>query len=94
MEQKSRKSFKDEVMVLKDRRVQAYTFVQLAYYIGGIFVTNYAISFMTTVAGVPAAMSASFVTITNALAFIIGFLGGPLLQSVNPSRGKKDRLYS
>ena len=94
MEQKKKKSFLQELTVLKDHRVQAYTFIQLAYYIGGLFATNYAVSYMTNTAGVPAALSATFVMITNILAFVIGICGGPLLQSINPSGGKKDRLYS
>ena len=86
-------SFKDEFIALKDKKIRAYTIAQTGMYVGGVFASNYATAYLTTTAGISAATAATITLITNIMAFVLAIFGGPLLQSVNLSRGKKDRMH-
>ena len=90
---KEKRTFKQELSYLKDNRVRAYCINCISQYLLPLFGMYSCTTFMTTRLGYYAMMVASLALIANGIGMVMGFIVGPLLQSVNLNK-KKDRIYT
>lgn len=90
---KEKRTFKQEFSYLKDKRVRAYCINCISQYLLPLFGMYSCTTFMTTRLGYSAMLVASLALIANGIGTAMGFIVGPLLQSVNLNK-KKDRIYN
>lgn len=90
---KEKRTFKQELLFLKDKRIRAYCINCISQYLLPLFGMYSCTSFMTTRLGFSAILVATLALIGNGIGIAMGFIVGPLIQSVNLNK-KKDRLYN
>ncbi|WP_368901378.1 MFS transporter [Oceanobacillus oncorhynchi] len=85
---------KNQFTQLKDERILTFSINQIFFYIAMIFDMYYVANFMTGNLQLPAAQVASFILVGNIVSVVLSFFLGVFIQSINPSRGKRDGLWS
>lgn len=90
---KEKRTLKQELFYLKDKRVRAYCINCISQYLLPMTGMYSCTTFMTTRLGYSATLVASLSLVASAIGMAMGFIVGPLIQSVNPNK-KKDRIYS
>lgn len=90
---KEKRTLKQELSYLKDKRVRAYCINCISQYLLPLFGMYSCTTFMTTRLGYSAMLVATLSLVANGIGMVMGFVVGPLLQSVNLNK-KKDRIYN
>ena len=91
--QTKKRTFKQELLFLKDKRIRADCINCISQYLLPLLAMYSCTSFMTTRLGFSAMLVATLALFGNGIGIAMGFIVGPLIQSVNLNK-KKDRLYN
>lgn len=85
---------KFSVMKRTDERIIAAFIMNFLTYFGPVFLMSFASSYMTDVLNYGAYQVAAALLLGRIFDAVVSALSGPIVQRINPSRGRKDKLAS